>query len=407
MTDDLLRLAANTIRTLSMDAVQAANSGHPGMPMGMADLGAVLWSEFLIVDPDAPEWPDRDRFVLSNGHGSMLLYSLLHLSGFPLTIEDIKSFRQWGSVTAGHPEREPHLGIEMTTGPLGQGFGTGVGMALAEAHLRARLGEELVDHRTWGFVSDGDLMEGISYETASLAGHLGLGKLAYFYDDNEISIDGSTDITFTEDVPARFAAMGWHTVEIDGHDHGAIRQAAQAAVAEEGRPSLVIAHTHIGFGSPHKQDTSSVHGSPLGDEEIKLTKEALGWPSDSSFLVPDEVVEFFTQSMDRGRAAHRAWLDRKRAADPTRVALWEVLHSGDPVSLDAPEFEVGSKIATRAVNGKIFDQMAERAPGLIGGAADLVGSTMTKISTSTSSPRMMRRAATSTSVSANTAWRPW
>ncbi len=382
MTDETLRLAANTIRTLSMDAVQRANSGHPGMPMGMADLAAVVWGEFIVVDPDAPEWPDRDRFVLSNGHGSMLLYSLLHLSGFGLTMADLQNFRQWGSITAGHPERERHVGIEMTTGPLGQGFGTGVGMALAEAHLRARLGSDLVDHRTWGFVSDGDLMEGISYESASLAGHLGLGKLTYLYDDNEISIDGSTDVTFTEDVAARFVSQGWHTVDIDGHDHQAIREACREAIAETEKPTLVVAHTHIGYGSPNKQDTSSVHGSPLGDDEIRLTKEALDWPADSSFLVPPSVTEFFGTAMNRGREAHAAWKTRKQAAGPEKLALWGALWDGGRVSLDMPEFESGSKLATRAVNGKIFDQMAEKAPGLIGGAADLVGSTMTHISTS-------------------------
>jgi len=362
-----------------MDAVQKANSGHPGMPMGMADLAVVLWTEFLTVNPDVPEWADRDRFVLSNGHGSMLLYSLLHLAGFPLSLAGIQNFRQWGSPTAGHPEREPHLGIEMTTGPLGQGFGTGVGLALAEKHLSARLGADLVDHRTWGFVSDGDLMEGISYETSSLAGFLGLGKLTYIYDDNQITIDGSTSLTFGEDVAGRFAAAGWHTVDIDGHDRTAIRQALAETVSVDDQPSLVIAHTHIGHGSPHKQDTSSAHGSPLGPDEIRLTKEAMGWPPDSEFLVPDDVVEYFRSAMDRGRAACAAWQDRKAGADDDRRDLWSALHSSQPVVLSAPPFEVGSSIATRAATGKVFDQIADRVPGFIGGAADLVGSTKTHI----------------------------
>ncbi len=379
MTNDVQQRAVNTIKGLAMDGVQAANSGHPGMPMGMADLAVVLWTEFLTVNPDQPEWPDRDRFVLSNGHGSMLLYSLLHLAGFPLTMDDIKNFRQWGSPTAGHPEREPHLGIEMTTGPLGQGFGTGVGMALAEEHLRARLGSDFVSHRIWGFVSDGDLMEGISYETASLAGHLGLGKLTYYYDDNEISIDGSTDLAFTEDVGARFRAAGWHTVDIDGHDRGAIREATEAALEHYDQPSLVVAHTHIGHGSPHKQDTASAHGSPLGPDEIALTKEAMGWPTDQQFFVPDDVAEMFSKSMDRGRHAYKEWSERWDAASSDQKAQWAAFFDGEAVSLDGPGFEIGSKVATRAVNGKLFGEIAEKVPGFIGGAADLVGSTKTQI----------------------------
>ncbi len=379
MTPELHRLSVNTIKGLTMDAVQAANSGHPGMPMGMADLAVVLWSEFLVVDPDHPEWPDRDRFVLSNGHGSMLLYSLLHLSGFPLSLDDIKRFRQWGSPTAGHPEREPHLGIEMTTGPLGQGFGTGVGMALAEAHLRARLGDDLVDHRTWGFVSDGDLMEGISYETAAMAGHLGLGRLTYVYDDNEISIDGSTDLTFTEDIAQRFDAAGWHTVDIDGHDPAAIRDAYAEATRTADRPSLVIAHTHIGHGSPNKQDTAASHGSPLGEDEIALTKEGMDWPTER-FYVPADVVAAFREAMDRGRAAHASWQQRLASASAGARDLWDSLHAAEDVSLDRPSFELGADVATRAATGKIFDQIADRVPGFIGGSADLVGSTKTHIS---------------------------
>ena len=362
-----------------MDAVQQANSGHPGMPMGMADIAVVLWSRFLKVDPDEPQWPDRDRFVLSNGHGSMLLYSLLHLSGFPLSLEDLKDFRQWGGHTAGHPEIDHSLGIETTTGPLGQGFGTGVGMALAERHLRARIGEELVNHHTYGFVSDGDLMEGISAESSSLAGHFGLGRLVYLYDDNDISIDGSTDITFSENVVSRFEAVGWHTLDVDGHDRAAIGEAIEESLAEESKPSLIVCHTHIAKGAPNAQDSAESHGSPLGDEEIRLTKEAMGYPVEPKFHIDESIYEFFGDAMERGRKAHRAWAERLETADPDQRELWEGLHSKSKVTLDGPHFQVGEKMATRASGGKLFDEMSEKVPGLIGGAADLVGSTKTEI----------------------------
>ena len=373
------QLAVNTIKALAMDAVQKADSGHPGMPMGMADIAVVLWGRYLNVDPTDPEWPDRDRFVLSNGHGSMLLYSLLHLSGFPLTLDDIRSFRQWGSHTAGHPEIDHRIGIEMTTGPLGQGFATGVGMAIAEAHLRARLGPDLVNHRTFGFVSDGDLMEGVSSEAASLAGHFGLGKLIYLYDNNRISIDGSTDITFSENVVARFDALGWHTEDVDGHDRAAVGTAIQTALEDGDRPSLISCHTHIADGAPHAQDTAGAHGSPLGAEEIKLTKEAMGFPTEPTFLVEDGVYEFFSAAMDRGRAAHHAWNDRFASATAEQHALWSALHDPTPVKLDGPGFEIGSSLATRASSSMLFDEMAEKLPGFLGGAADLAGSTKTVI----------------------------
>ena len=373
------QLAVNTIKALAMDAVQKANTGHPGMPMGMADIAVTLWSKHLNVDPDAPEWPDRDRFVLSNGHGSMLLYSMLHLSGFPLTLDDLRNFRQWGSHTAGHPERDNSLGIEMTTGPLGQGFATGMGMAIAETHLRARLGSDLVSHRTFGFVSDGDLMEGISSEAASLAGHLGLGRLTYFYDDNQISIDGSTDITFTEDVAARFAAYQWHTVTIDGHDRSAIDQAIDESLAEADRPSLVICKTHIADGAPNLQDTSDAHGQPLGHDEIKLTKEAMGYPIDPDFFVDGSVYEFLGTAMNRGREAHLAWRTRFEAAEAKQRELWAALYEETPVSLDGPGFEVGDRSATRASGGQLFTEIASKVPGFIGGSADLAGSTKTVI----------------------------
>jgi transketolase len=349
------------------------------MPMGMAELATVLWTEFLTVDPADPTWPDRDRFVLSNGHGSMLLYSLLHLSGFDLTVDDLRSFRQWGSHTAGHPERDPARGIEMTTGPLGQGFATGVGMAVAESHLRERLGVALVNHRTFGFVSDGDLMEGISAESASVAGHLGLGRLTYFYDDNDISIDGSTDITFTEDVRGRFEAVGWQVLEIDGHDMPAIREATDETMAATDRPSLVIAHTHIAHGAPQAHDTAKAHGSPLGEDEIRATKGIIGLDPDLDFQVPDGVYEAMSESMERGRRTRKAWTKRLETADADTRNLWEALHSTGPVSLDDPGFEPGTTIATRAASSKLFPQIAERVPGFIGGAADLVESTKTAI----------------------------
>jgi transketolase len=370
------QLAVNTIKALAMDAVERANSGHPGMPMGMADIAVTLWGKYLKVDPDHPEWPDRDRFVLSNGHGSMLLYSLLHLCGFPLTLEELKNFRQWGFHTAGHPEIDQAIGIETTTGPLGQGFGTGVGMAMAEAHLRARLGSGLVDHHTYGFVSDGDVMEGVSSESASLAGHFGLGRLIYIYDDNEISIDGSTDITFSEDVAMRFDAFGWHTLVIDGHDRPAIAGAIEEALAEEERPSLIVCHTNIARGAPNKQDTAEAHGSPLGDDEIRMTKEGMGYPTEPPFHIDSAVYEFFDAAMQRGRTAHKEWQERFEAADTTE---WNALHSVAPISLEGPGFKEGETMATRASAGKVFGEISEKVPGFIGGSADLAGSTKTVI----------------------------
>ena len=373
------QLAVNTIKALSMDAVQKANSGHPGAPMGMADIAVTLWSQFINVDPDTPDWPDRDRFVLSNGHGSMLLYSILHLCGFGITLDDIRNFRQWGSHTAGHPEIDHKLGIEMTTGPLGQGFASGVGMAIAETHLRNRLGDGLVSHRTFGFVSDGDLMEGISSEAASMAGHFGLGRLIYMYDDNSISIDGSTDVTFTEDVARRFDAYGWQTLTIDGHNREEIASAILTAVGEPERPSLLLCRTHIADGAPNLHDTSAAHGQPLGHEEIKLTKEAMGYPIDPDFWVDDSVYAFFSEKMDRGRAAHRSWEDRFDTAGESSKNLWRDLYSPAEITLDGPGFDLGEKIATRASSAKLFSEISEKAPGFIGGSADLAASTLTVI----------------------------
>jgi transketolase len=376
---DIEQLAVDTIKGLAMDAVQLANSGHPGMPMGMADIAVTLWSKFIEVDPGDPTWPDRDRFVLSNGHGSMLLYSLLHLSGFGITLDDIKQFRQLGSHTAGHPEIDQMVGIEMTTGPLGQGFATGVGIAIAEAHLGARLGVELVDHRTFGFVSDGDLMEGISSEAASIAGHLGLGKLVYLYDDNEISIDGSTDITFSEDVARRFDAVKWHTLKVDGHDRGEIADAIRAALAQEDRPTLIICRTHIAHGAPNLQDTAAAHGQPLGREEVLAVKRAMGFPEDVEFWVDEAVYRFFDEAMARGRRARAAWEGRLDSAEESTRRLWDSLHHPAEVSLTGPGFTTGEKLATRAASGRLFGEIADKVPGFIGGAADLAGSTKTVI----------------------------
>ncbi|MFQ5854160.1 MAG: transketolase [Anaerolineae bacterium] len=381
MNTDLDQLCVNTIRTLAMDAVQKANSGHPGMPMGMADAAYVLWTRYLRHNPANPDWPDRDRFVLSAGHGSMLLYSLLHLTGYDLSLEDLRNFRQWGSPTPGHPENHAAPGVETTTGPLGQGFANGVGMALAERILAAyfnRPGFPIVDHYTYAIVSDGDLMEGISHEAASFAGHLGLGKLIYLYDDNEISIEGSTDLTFTENVRMRFEAYNWHTVEINGHDRAGVAQAIEEARAETERPSLIIAHTHIAYGSPSKQDTAAAHGEPLGEEEVQLTKEVMGWPPDAHFLIPDEVLTVFRRALDEGatrEAEWRALFDRYDEQYPDLAETWRQVMAGqlpddweEKLPTFAPE---DGPMATRVASGKVLNAIADHIPTLIGGSADL------------------------------------
>ena len=384
---DLDHLCINTIRTLAMDGVQKANSGHPGMPMGTADMAYVLWTQFLKHNPANPAWPDRDRFILSAGHGSMLLYSLLHLTGYDLPLDELKNFRQWGSRTPGHPEYGLTPGVEMTTGPLGQGFATGVGMAIAERFLAAhfnRPGHTIVDHFTYAIVSDGDLMEGISHEAASLAGHLRLGKLIYLYDDNGITIEGSTDLAFSEDVAARFRAYGWHVQQVDGYDLAAIAGAIRAAQSETMRPSLIIARTHIGFGSPHKQDTAGVHGSPLGEEELRLTKQNLGWPVEPPFHIPDQALARFRQAVERGRDWETDWQTRfaaYAAAYPELTAEWEMAMSGElPPGWDAdlPVFKPeDGPVATRVASGKALNALAPRLPTLIGGAADLAPSNKT------------------------------
>jgi len=384
MTRSVEQQAADTIRVLSADAVQKANSGHPGMPMGMADIAVVLWSKYLTVDPTDPTWPDRDRFVLSNGHGSMLLYSLLHLSGFALAMEDLEQFRQWGSETAGHPEYAPELGIETTTGPLGQGLGTAVGMAIAEERLRATQGEDLTNHHTYAFCGDGDLMEGVASEAASLAGHLGLGRLIVFYDDNSITIDGSTDLSFSENVPERFAAYGWQTLTVDGHDREAIAETIDAALADDGRPTMISCKTHIGFGAPTKQDTASSHGSPLGPDEIVGFKESIGWDL-PDFTAPDAVYEFLAHAMERGIEARVDWGSRYRALtsdNPERAAAWDRVWAPEPVQLDVPVAEPGSKVATRNLSEAVIQQLAVERPDVVSGSADLAPSNNTLIADS-------------------------
>ncbi|NNF03468.1 MAG: transketolase [Rhodothermales bacterium] len=386
---DVALRTINTIRFLAADAVEKANSGHPGMPMGAAPMAYVLWQEFLRIAPSSPEWADRDRFVLSAGHGSMLLYSLLHLSGYPLSLEEIRNFRQLGSRTPGHPENFVTTGVETTTGPLGQGFANGVGMAIAERHLAARFnrpGFDIVDHHTYAIVSDGDLMEGISHEAASLAGHLGLGKLIYLYDDNEITIDGSTKLAYTEDATRRFEAYGWQVLSVpDGNDTESIRRAIAEARADTNRPSLIRVHTVIGYGSPSKAGTAASHGSPLGEEDLAGAKKSLGWPQEPSFYIPDDVRDHMLGIERRGRELETAWkqmLDRYRSEYPEDAGEWDRWMSGEwPADLadHLPEFEAGTKIATRAASGKVLGALAESCPNLVGGSADLTGSNKTDI----------------------------
>ncbi|HEX6032705.1 MAG TPA: hypothetical protein VFY90_14840, partial [Tepidiformaceae bacterium] len=360
-------LCINTIRTLSIDAVQKANSGHPGLPMGAAVMAYTLWTRHLRYNPRNPAWPGRDRFVLSAGHGSMLLYSLLHLTGYDLAIDEIKRFRQWESKTPGHPEYGLTPGVEVTTGPLGQGFAMGVGMGIAAHHLAARFnrpGHEIVDHHIYVLCSDGDLMEGVSSEAASLAGTFGLGRLIYLYDDNKISIDGSTDLTFTEDVGKRFEAYGWHVQHIDGEDMAAVDDALRNARAETQRPSLIDARTIIGYGSPNKAGTAEVHGEPLGEEEVKLTKEALNWPPSLDFLVPGEALEEFRRAVPRGAEWEEAWEERMDAyarAFPEDAAKARSMLAGRlPEAWDKllPSFSPGDgPMATRTASGKVIDAL--------------------------------------------------
>jgi transketolase len=379
----------NTLRFLSADAVQQANSGHPGLPMGAAAIAYTIWTRHLRYNPHNPAWPDRDRFVLSGGHGSMLLYSLLHLTGYDLPLDEIKRFRQWGSITPGHPEVHLTPGVETTTGPLGQGFANGVGFAIAEAHLAAEYnqpGHEIINHTVYAIVTDGDLMEGVSSEAASLAGHLRLGKLIYLYDDNRISIDGPTDLAFTEDRGARFEAYGWHVQHVsDGNDVEAIDAAITQAKADP-RPSLIICRTHIGYGLPTRQDTAKAHGEPPGEEELNGAKDKLGWPKEPRFLIPVPVLAFFRQAVDRGAELEAEWNARFEAyqkAFPEKGAeLLRRLHGVLPGGWEnaVPVFPADPKgIATRAASGKVINALAPGMPELMGGSADLAPSNNTWI----------------------------
>ena len=387
---DLDLLCINTIRTLAMDAVQKANSGHPGTPMALAPLAYVLYMRHLRHSPTQPAWPDRDRFILSCGHASMLLYATLHLAGYDLALDELRDFRQWDSRTPGHPEHGLTPGVETTTGPLGQGFANGVGMAIAEAHLAARFnrpGHEIVSHWTYAIASDGDLMEGISHEAASLAGHLALGKLIYCYDDNHITIEGDTKLAFSEDVAQRFGGYGWHVLRVaDGNDLGALDAALRSAKSETKRPSLIIVRTHIAWGSPHKQDTASAHGSPLGADEIALTKQAYGWPADPPFLVPGEVRTHFGRCVERGRELEAEWRRRVAAyekAYPDLAAEWRAVLAGElrpgwERALPTFTTQDGAQ-ATRVWSAKVLNALAPAVPELVGGAADLAPSTETLI----------------------------
>jgi transketolase len=389
MSPALRQSCVNTIKMLSADAVEKAKSGHPGAPMGGADMAFVLWTQFLRFDPEAPDWANRDRFVLSNGHGSMLLYSLLHLTGYDLSLDDLKSFRQWGSRTPGHPEFGHTPGVEVTTGPLGQGFAHAVGMAMASQMLGARVNTpdfSPVDNYVYGICGDGDMMEGVTSEAASLAGHWGLGRLIFLYDANQISIEGDTDIAFTEDVGKRFEAYGWHVQKIDGHNHGQIANAIVNAQYESGRPSLIIARTTIGQGAPNKQGKETAHGAPLGTDELKLTKEALSWPQEPTFLIPDDVRKYFAGLKVTKQSEHRAWIERFHTwqdANPAKATLWEQhVNLLVPADLDTQlvkSVDGIASMATRKYSETVLQKAAELVPSLVGGSADLAESTFTII----------------------------
>ncbi|MCG8470531.1 MAG: transketolase [Desulfobacterales bacterium] len=381
-------LCINTLRTLAMDAVQAANSGHPGAPMGLAPAAYVLWTKHLKHNPKNSSWPDRDRFVLSGGHGSMLLYGLLHLTGYGLTLDDLKNFRQWESKTPGHPEYGHTNGVEVTTGPLGQGIANAVGMAMAERHLAATYNTDahtIVDHRTYVMCGDGDLMEGVALEAISMAGHMGLGKLTCLYDANDITIEGGTGIAFTEDVAKKFEACGWETITLEnGNDHNAIDAAITSAKAQDEKPTLILMKTTIAYGSPNKAGTSGAHGAPLGEKEILLTKKNLGWPSEEPFFVPEEAKEVFGASIEKGQAAEDAWQEKFNAyakAEPKLTNQWVDGVSGfltfgwdKEIPTYTPE---DGNIATRKASGQVLNAIAPNLPGLVGGSADLAPSNNT------------------------------
>ncbi|MFO8084282.1 MAG: transketolase [Desulfobacterales bacterium] len=391
-TCNLDDICINTIRTVSMDAVQKANSGHPGAPMGLAAAGYVLWTKVLKHNPENPDWPDRDRFVLSGGHASMLLYSLLHLTGYDLSLDDLKNFRQWESKTPGHPEYRHTPGVETTTGPLGQGFANAVGMAMAERFLADqfnRRGFDIVNHHTFVICGDGDLMEGVCSEAASLAGHLGLGKLVVIYDDNKISIEGSTDISFTEDVDLRFKAYNWHVVKVDdGNDIDTISNAFSAAKAESERPTLIMLRTHIAYGSPGKQGSADAHGAPLGIDEVCLTKKNLGCPADQDFCISNEALNTFRHCVQKGKKAEDSWQDVYRSYSKKFPELYEQLNAFFEGSLangwdsDIPTFEQSGPIATRAASGQVLNALAGKLLNLMGGSADLAPSNKTIITNS-------------------------
>jgi transketolase len=389
MTPDLQTRSINALRFLSADGVQKANSGHPGLPMGAAAMAYTIWTRHLRHNPRNPKWAGRDRFILSGGHGSMLLYSLLHLTGYDLSLEELKNFRQWGSLTPGHPEYGLTPGVEMTTGPLGQGFATGVGMAIAASHLAATFnqrGHEIIDPFIYAIVTDGDLMEGVTSEAASLAGHLSLGRLIYLYDDNHISIDGSTDLAFTEDRAVRFRSYGWQVLRVDdGNDVEAIDKMIQEAKTDP-RPTLIMCRTTIGFGAPNRQGTSKAHGEPLGDEELNAAKDNLGWPKEPRFFIPDDVLEFYRKAVDRGREIEYDWRMRfdayKRIHPVLGAELQRRLDGELPEDWASalPVFPVDAKgMGTRVASGKVINALAPKLPELIGGSADLAPSNNTKI----------------------------
>src|SRR4051812_33272556 len=386
-TRALDELCVNTIRTLSMDAVQKANSGHPGAPMGLAPLAYVLYTRVMRHNPANPDWPDRDRFVLSAGHASMLLYSMLYLTGYPMTLEDIEHFRQVGWPTAGHPERKYSPGIETTTGPLGQGLATAVGLALGERMLAARFGEELVGHHTFVIASDGDIQEGVASEASSLAGHWGLGRLITFYDANHIQLASPVDLVMSEDVGKRYEAYGWHVTRVsDPNDVDEVEQATRDAMAVEDAPSLVIYPSHIGYGSPNKQDSPKAHGNPLGEDEVRLAKEFYGWDPDKQFYIPDEALEHFRESCQKGKELEDQWREKYeswKSDNADEAKLFDSIQAGTmPEGFDSevPQFEADEKgMATRAASGKALNFYAQRVPHLVGGSADLASSNNTDL----------------------------
>ncbi|MFQ5769682.1 MAG: transketolase family protein, partial [bacterium] len=387
-------LCIATIRTLAIDAIQKANSGHPGAPMGLAPAAYALWTKVMRYNPRNPKWFDRDRFVLSNGHASMLLYAMLHLTGFDLSLEEIKNFRQWGSLTPGHPENHLTAGVETTTGPLGQGVMNAVGMAIAEAHLAAVFnheGHEIVNHYTYAFCGDGDLMEGASHEAASLAGHLGLGKLIFLYDDNHISIEGNTKITYSDDVQQRFEGYHWHVQNLGekANDVDALYEAFIQAQSEKESPSMIIVRTHIGYGSPNFQDTPAAHGSPLGEDEIVLTKRGYSWPEERKFWIPGDVLQHMRQAVERGQKAEAEWqkkYSKYQKAYPELAKKFEAALNNELAEgwdQEIPHFEsADGAIATRSASGKVINAIADNVPWLMGGSADLAPSTNTLIKNS-------------------------